>query len=58
MDVTEIIQEAYRDYDALARDPDYRHVDARSSFIRAEDVNAFASTLDLRFTNVINQVWA
>ena len=56
MEVIEIIQGAYRDYESLARDPDYQITDVRKSFAAGTEMGQFATTLDLRFVNVVNQV--
>lgn len=56
MEVIEIIQGAYRDYEFLARDPDYQITDVRKSFAAGTEMGQFATTLDLRFVNVVNQV--
>ena len=56
MDVSEVIQEAYRDYETLSRDPDVLPTDVRAAYSTAEQVGPFAATLDMRFVNVLNQV--
>jgi len=56
MEISEIVSETYREFEMLAADPKYSITDTRRAFIRAEDVDSFAATLDMRFVNVVNQV--
>lgn len=56
MDVSEVIQEAYRDYETLSRDPDVLPTDVRRAYAAADDVGSLAAALDMRFVNVMNQV--
>lgn len=56
MDVSEVIQEAYREYETLSRDPDVLPTDVRAAYSTAEQVGPLAATLDMRFVNVLNQV--
>ncbi len=56
MEVSNLVQEALRDFAAFKNETGFIFPDLRSQFAGVAEIAAFAGILDFRFANVVNQV--